>query len=339
MWVVTYALFSEQYNLKPRPIVLWAILFSLVGGFAAMVYQTQLYVEGIYLPFQQQMKSLCIGATFGGATGSLAGYYRSRTTAHLDEVKVQRDGFKFLNSALRHNILNGINIIDGYADALAAKEDPDQSRELAVIQERSKSIASLIDNAETLTEFYSKEVDLQKVDLSEIVRKEAVLAQESFEEASITADIEADTHIEGTPVLRAAFDNLITNAVEHNESREPEVAIELNKQDAFAEVLIIDDGPGISQEEFVSNLEPGNHTEEMGLSIVDKIVQQVNGTVEVVDSDTEGANIRVKFPLAERDDAIEQESTLSDNLRLFAPTTPTVGTEKTGIFTRFKRFL
>jgi signal transduction histidine kinase len=339
MWVIAYALISDQYKLKPRPVVLWAVLFSLIGGFAAIVYQTHLYSDGVYLSPANQIQSICIGATFGGATDSLAGYYRSRTKAHLEEVTRQRDGFKFLNSALRHNILNGINIIDGYAATLAHKEDNNESRELEVIQERSESIATLIDNAETLTEFYSNDVDLQQVNLSDIVRREAALASESFDDASIYVDIEEDIYIEGTPVLRAAFDNLITNAVEHNESTQPQVKISLTRTGSLAEVVIADNGPGMSQDEYEAHLNPGSYTETMGLSIVNKIVQQVNGDLELVDTGSEGAKIRTTFPLVQSVGTTGEESPTPVSGDPSIPTASAVWTDKNGILTHFKRFL
>jgi len=142
------------------------------------------------------------------------------------------------------------------------------------------------------------------VDLVDVLERRI----ESFEDGypNVTTVVEApkQAHVSADPAVATAIDELLTNVGQHAGS-EPTVEIEIRRIDDQIELRISDDGPGIPAEEQcvftgekqISHL---HHSGGLGLWLVDWIVSQSGGTVEIK-SDS-GTTVVIRLPTSEQED-------------------------------------
>ena len=105
--------------------------------------------------------------------------------------------------------------------------------------------------------------------------------------------------------LGVALDQIVENAVVHNDSAYPSVEIFGSADEAYgyAEIEIVDDGPGIpdSERQVVTNPEdtsPLRHGTGLGLWIASMIVFTLDGDIAIADNDPEGTVVTLQLPLA-----------------------------------------
>jgi len=277
-----------------------SVAFSLllVAGF--LVY---LRTEGYTLPAGESTKMLVFAGTWGAATGALAAVNWARANRSLARAVERRDEFALLNTVLRHNVLNGINVIQGTASLLAEEADEAERDRLAVIEQRSEEIAALVEQVRTLTELRGENDGRTPVDLASVLEDAVASAATTFPDAEFAADVPDEARAYGTPLLRAAFDNLLTNAVEHNDAATPRVTVSLSESAGAVTVAIADNGPGIADGGKRELFEKESYSDTFGLYLVDVIVTEVGGEVRVENTEPRGAVFRCEF---ERVDATDE---------------------------------
>lgn len=104
--------------------------------------------------------------------------------------------------------------------------------------------------------------------------------------------------------LKQIFANLISNAIKHSETGTGTVDVTLQDADGHQVFSVTDDGPGIAPEfhekifQMFQTLKSRDQVEGsgMGLSIVQKHVQQAGGTISVHSAAGEGCEFRFNWP-------------------------------------------
>lgn len=74
----------------------------------------------------------------------------AKEEARANALRAERERSEKLNDLLRHYILNGVAVIDGYA-ATIGRVDPDHESHVAVIRDRAESMSMLVKNVHALT--------------------------------------------------------------------------------------------------------------------------------------------------------------------------------------------
>ena len=152
------------------------------------------------------------------------------------------------------------------------------------------------------------------LDIRQPLREAAFLIEVSRPDILIEKQL-PDTALMGmldSRMLAQAFGNLIKNATEAIDGREPDradekghVLVRAAKDGASIVIDIIDNGRGLPRENRQRLLEPYMTTREkgtgLGLAIVRKIVEEHAGTLSLHDAPPDfysgaGANIRIVFP-------------------------------------------
>ena len=102
--------------------------------------------------------------------------------------------------------------------------------------------------------------------------------------------------------LQQIFINLLINAAEAM-NHKGKIEIKLTKNEQYAVVSIKDDGPGIPEDLIDEIFDPFFTTKEkgtgLGLSVVNRIVKDHSGKIEVVSGEGEGTEFIIKLPLSE----------------------------------------
>jgi signal transduction histidine kinase len=132
--------------------------------------------------------------------------------------------------------------------------------------------------------------------------KHIVLHYEASKSVSVVADEQA---------VMQVLDNLISNAVKYSPHGK-KVFVRLNASDTTVRVEICDEGPGLSEEDMKKlfgkfarlSARPtaGEHSTGLGLSIVKKLVEAMNGKVWCESELGRGASFIVELPTASFDD-------------------------------------
>jgi signal transduction histidine kinase len=250
--------------------------------------------------FAEARGSLVLGANLGLMFGAVAGLNRSRAIANArlaERERTQREGIAFLNHLLRHHVLNGMTIIEGYTDEL--REDDVSEADLAVIERQSDRIVTLVENVQTLVESMSGEIDVQPVAVEAVAERAVADLRETYPEATVELEAEPATAA-ASDLLRSGVDNLLVNAVEHNPS-DGFVRLTVEAGDPVV-VSVEDDGPGIP-ERIKASYESGDDTagvagDGMGLYLVHALVESYGGEVHIADRDPEGTTVRIELPAA-----------------------------------------
>ncbi|MFB6101313.1 MAG: ATP-binding protein [Haloplanus sp.] len=276
----------------------WIVVRWCLGGMVGFAALSSLTV-GIRLAEGRAVGEAALGVIVmgagGGIGGGVAGVYYARANRAAREADHRRDALVFLNSHLRHNVLNATQVIQGYATLLAQHTDENEEY-LTPIKHRSDAIASLIEDVKQLADIFSGKHTPTPTDVSTVVLREVETARETYETATFEVDVPSEAYVMATSAVSAVFTNLLQNAVEHNDSAAPTVSVSVERNQRTVTVSIADDGPGIRDEVkahlFESDIESG---EGRGIALVKTLMNHYGGDVDVRDNDPEGTEVVVRF--------------------------------------------
>ncbi|MFW6320570.1 MAG: histidine kinase N-terminal 7TM domain-containing protein [Halohasta sp.] len=225
-------------------------------------------------------------------------------------VATRNDQIEFFNSVLRHDLLNWMQILRGHADQLAEGVDEELSSHVEVIDDYSDDIVDLTRNVRAVTSSVGDgSTTLKPIDpgalLAEIVSK----SRGGHDDLTVTVGVDLDSlpSVRANEFLAAVFENLLGNAVEHNDSDHVEIEIDAAVDDETVTVRIADNGPGIDDEAKEAVFERSTTSEDsgsigFGLYFVRVMVEQYGGAVWFEDRDDQGGTVAVvELPRADID--------------------------------------
>ena len=277
----------------------WAGLWTMVGlaGVVAIVsfaiaFQVS---QGEQISEPTLIQEMLLAAGGGAIAGLLIGVSTVRETVEAEDARKQRDTLLFVNELLRHNVLNGMQVILANTERLEAHVDDEAAeRLLEVNEDRSETIVDLIQNVRALVRSVSGEFELLEVNLTPVLREEVTSLRQSNPEATVELDVQTDVTVRADELLSAAFENVIRNAIDHNDRDDPEVRVTVEAVDGRALVRITDDGPGIPDQwktEYFNAGEQGPESigQGLGLYLVDVLVERYGGEVYIEDNHPRGS--------------------------------------------------
>ncbi|QLG28775.1 PAS domain S-box protein [Halorarum halophilum] len=231
------------------------------------------------------------------------------------DITVQKQAerrLQVLNRVLRHDLRNDMNVVDGYAGLLATtvREDPDRACEYAdIIRQRARNLVDLGEKARTLDALVTDaETVTEVVDVVALIRSHCEQLRAEHPEVELTASLPESASVTAVPILGSAFDNLLENAVEHNDRERPTVDVSATvvrpsdtEEAAHVRVRIGDDGPPIPENDR-EVLRRGSetaleHASGLGLWLVSWIVSASGGTIEFDPVEPRGNVVTVRLPL------------------------------------------
>jgi len=294
--IVLYA--TRESRLPDAPIARWTLVgivgLLLLAGWASVT-------ELLAGEFRPAMGTLLLGANLGIIFGVVAGLNRAYAIEKAELVereRTHREGLAMLNHLLRHHVLNGMTIINGYTDELREAGVADE--QAAVIERQSERIVTLVENVQTLVESLSESADPKPVDAAAVVSRAVDDARETHTAAAFDVTTEPVT-VRADEFLRAVVDNLLANAVDHHDG-DPEVHVTVSGGDPVV-VRVADDGPGIPEDvrrSFAAkdDMSTAIAGEGLGLYLVHTLVTNYGGRVAITDNEPRGTVVTVELPRA-----------------------------------------
>lgn len=283
----------------------WVLLGITVVGFLAAWTITHQNVRG--KPFSHGKFVVVNNLGAGGLIGFVVGWYDALRRRHRRQTEIERGRLEFLNSTLRHNVLNGMNVILGNLQLLEEETEEGDVERIETIRNRGQDLARYAEATDALMATFLGRTDTETdlLDLSEFLTEEVGMARMEFGEAEFTTDLQEGLVIEGDDLVNELFWNLLSNAVRHNDKSTPEVRVTARADGDSAVVSVRDNGPGIpdtQKEEMLGWNVKGVNSDGtgLGLAIANTVANRYDGRLWIEDNETEGAVVNVELPRAER---------------------------------------
>ncbi|MEI6645603.1 MAG: ATP-binding protein [bacterium] len=223
------------------------------------------------------------------------------------------NAIKNLAAGLAHEIGNPLNALNIHLQLL--------SRELCEVKDEAvrKSLQELTDvarseiarldtiNTQFLGAIRPSKPVLMPESPSEVLEETLKILKSEFKNRAITVSVDIPEVVPSVRLdrqqIKQVFFNLIKNALEAM-SDGGSLRIVFSVGDAFVDISFIDSGIGILQEDLGSIFEPYHTTKKkgsgLGLMIVQRIVEDHNGEIEVASKSGQGACFKIRLPRNER---------------------------------------
>lgn len=227
-----------------------------------------------------------------------------KMSTDLDKtLKSQKD----FVSNISHEFQTPLTSIGGFAKALQQKEmtRDKQHQYLKIIENESARLSLLSRNVLKLSSLQNNthELEMSQFDLAEQIRAVIISLEPHWQEKTIHIDFKASKQLifADKMLLHQVWYNLINNAIAFSPSAST-ISIQLQKQQSIYTISIVDQGPGIAEDELARIKEPFYKAKTLkssgnglGLSIVENIVSKHLGSF-IIENNDPGLKITVHFP-------------------------------------------
>ncbi|MDY6775392.1 MAG: PAS domain S-box protein [Halobacteria archaeon] len=212
---------------------------------------------------------------------------------------LRQQRLQVMHRVLRHNLRNGLSVIIGYSEMI---DDESQSRGIGeMIRKKASELESLSEKAERVNSLLEVSDDSDsKAGLDEVLTDITQKASLRHEDAEVYWDSDMSEPYTVSMRTKTGIKEIVDNAVEHNDTRDPRVEIDVVECDDEIEVDISDNGPGIpdDEQEVLRNGEetPLKHGSGLGLWLVYWLVKMEGGKIDISERQPRGSTVRVILP-------------------------------------------
>jgi signal transduction histidine kinase len=251
-----------------------------------------------------QSRSSLANFLIGGAVGgTFTGLYAARNRRQRRDLRQQTNRLEVLNRLLRHEILNSVTAIRGYATL--GEESGGRASE--VIGRRSRDIERTIEQVKYLTRTAGESGGTgAAVDLDACLDAAVESVRGSHPEADVAlASAKTGFRVRANERVEQVFVHLLENAVVHADRETPTAEVSVTATPTSVRVAVADDGPGLPPEQrrLLEAGDIGSFDDPkagFGLNVVRLLVESYRGSIETVVDDG-GTTVTVVLPRAAGD--------------------------------------
>ena len=268
---------------------------------------------------------------FGNNEHRLLDFYKllvaqNKIQLSMNELLEQANEFKKEVLAITtHDLRNPIGTILGFTDLLLHENDIVQCKEFAGhIQKTAAQMEDLVKTflVSTINDSIEYKLEVSNFDIMELLHSIIGDFGISAEKKKQKIVLEAENHqlnIKSDRLkIKEVIENLVSNAIKYSEEK-MEIRVSLKRSDNYVEISVKDQGPGFSDSDLkkiygkfqrLSARPTGNESSTgLGLFITQKIVNKLNGSIELETEPGKGSNFNIKLPLSFK--TTNNETTLS----------------------------
>jgi len=219
---------------------------------------------------------------------------------------------KLLAAGVAHEIGNPLNALTIHLQLLEREVrqlSDEQSADLGELVEVARNEVSRLDMIITqfLRAIRPSKPKLVLSRIEDVLKDTLSLMKQEVQNRAIDVSVSVKTPIPRIRVdrdqVKQAFFNLVKNALQAMPDG-GELLITVSSSDQYVGVCFKDTGTGIRQEDFARIFEPNQTSKTdgsgLGLMVVQRIVQDHGGQIEVASRPEEGTSFTILLPLAER---------------------------------------
>lgn len=228
-----------------------------------------------------------------------------------ETLSEQNIELKSLAGIISHDLKTPLSNLLMIADILATENQDklnDESKEyLNHLKTTGYNLADYIDSV--VRYYRSDEIEIdnfEEINFKELI-DDIVDLSSLKDEVTLSFSDNVDTTINSnSTALKQILLNLITNSVKYGDKKETEIHISLDKHDDSYEIAVTDNGRGIAQDKikdvlklfYVADLEDrnGNRGSGIGLATTKRLIDKLNGTINIESELGKGTKVTVKIP-------------------------------------------
>lgn len=234
---------------------------------------------------------------------------------YVDQIRelnyINNEKNNFLGMAA-HDLRNPLGIIQQASKHLQRADLSEEKKKslTEMIQKSANSMQHLLNDLLDISAIENSNLKMHKltVNLTEIIKEriEYFLPKAQIKHIEIDANLPSSTMLEVDPTrITQVIDNLISNAVKYSPEHF-QISISIEKHSDYVRVNIIDQGPGINEEDVPKLFKAfnrlghrttgGESSHGLGLSICLKIIQAHNGKIGYQDNPEGGSHFYFELP-------------------------------------------
>ena len=252
-------------------------------------------------------------ASAGAAAGAFIGITEARAihrglasermAVHAAAAEARREWLDYLNALLRHEVLNSVNVIEGYADLVVVDPGVDDSTRARVekIRHQSSDLSRIIKDVRLLLTASDGDPEVEVLDLVSVVRTAIDDLQTTYGAVDVRLSAPNSARVPVGDPLNRVFSNLLNNAVKHNDRENPEVRVAVERSADAVTVRVADNGPGIPadvRDRLFERNAGGRSDHGSGLYLTKTLVDHYGGRVALSGTGPEGSVFTVELPAA-----------------------------------------
>jgi signal transduction histidine kinase len=325
-----FFLHSAFQHLYYLPIILGAVFFGWAGGILTAVGTAICYAPHIHHwqetnPDYVLNQYAELGSFFlvGLATGLLADRERRRgrqleqKSAELERAnKDLEDSFQRakradrlaavgqLAAGLAHEIRHPLASIEGAVNVLANPESPDELQEefRGIIKKECRRLGGLL--TELLDFARPREPRFRRLDIASSIEDAARLARSSLGTSNVNIETKPAENLPTVECDEEQIKQVLLNLLMNAAQAMPDggrIVVSASREGRSLALIVADDGPGIPGEMHARIFDPFFTTREagtgLGLAVVQQIVTQHGGQIDVEQNGAQGARFVVRIPM------------------------------------------
>ncbi len=208
-----------------------------------------------------------------------------------------------VDRVLRHDLRNALTTITLGTEQLERLDE--QSTEIT--ERVLRTVDDLLETTEKsreITAVLNADPVRESFEVGRVTRQVADAVNERYPNARVTVDGPEHVVVSASTRLGDGIVELVTNAIEHNDTDCPVVSITVDVSETHCTIDIADNGPGIPEMDRTV-LTSGrvsdelSHESGLGLWLVYWIVRRSGGSIQVRERDPRGTSVCLQIPLTE----------------------------------------
>lgn len=231
----------------------------------------------------------------------------NRTIVELSRSNEELDQFAYVASHDLKSPLVGIKNISEWLDEDYRNILPEEGKNhLTLIRSRCQRMMTLLDDLLAYSRAGRLEKNLESIALKAFVTD--IVNMYDINNAFQLECTEITLTLPRIPV-ETLLRNLVNNSIKHHHRERGKIFVEVTILESQLQLTYSDDGPGVPAQYFerimrpFTTLAPKDRTEGsgMGLAIIAKVVQSLNGSLQLLERPDTGLSICIQLPLFKGD--------------------------------------
>ncbi|ERG88317.1 MAG: signal transduction histidine kinase [halophilic archaeon J07HX5] len=251
------------------------------------------------------------GSSLGGGVGLAIGIFEARGIERAVEVERERvraeaaasqeEFLEYLNTMLRHEVLNTATVVGLHADLITQECATDAVADRAeTIITHTSEMEQVIKDGRLLVQASKDQADSETVDITAVLADEIAKLERAEVPVSVTASLPERALVDAGTPIQYVFQNLFWNAVEHADDTIPDIKVSLQR-DAVVSITVTDTGSRIPADEQAALFDPeprDDSSHGLDLVLAQTLVEGYGGTLELTETSLAGTMFRVTLPRA-----------------------------------------
>lgn len=247
--------------------------------------------HGLKIPYEFRKQRLVIDGELVGVVG---------IGRNISDRRDRDEHLRAVDRLLQHSLRNQVNVISGTARLLGEQAASTDVASVGRIETAADQLLSMFEHHHDIVNLLTGQSEPKPIDLASMF--EPILRSERAKNPSVdlTWRCPDSVIVSSVPEIKRALQELIENAIVHNDRNDPLVDVTIEVEDPIITVEIADNGPTIPDMErnVVTGdtpLSPTFHPEGLGLWFVHWVVKRSGGTLSFTDNEPRGNVVTAKL--------------------------------------------